>query len=191
MSPADGRLLKGSSTTVYVMRGGLKRAIANPATLEAGYRWGNLNVMADSALGGIPEGDAVLNVLADGNLLKGSSTTVYVMEGGLRRAISLTAFLGCGYGFDAVRAVSDGILGTIPVGAALTGSCPRLSPADGRLLKGSSTTVYVMQTGQKRAITSPAAFLGCVYQWGNIDEIADSTLAQIAEGALLSGPPCP
>ncbi|HLE82484.1 MAG TPA: hypothetical protein VJA25_14625, partial [Dehalococcoidia bacterium] len=70
-------LLKGSASTVYVKLGSLKRAVPNPATFEAeGYRWASVNVIADSVLSSIPEGDPLLNALADGNLLKGSSTTV-------------------------------------------------------------------------------------------------------------------
>src|SRR3990172_2075436 len=168
------------------MRGGIKRALPNPDTFEAeGYRWGNLNVIADSALSGIPEGKPLLSALADGNLLKRSSTTVYVMEGGWRRAMSRAAFQGCGYGFDAVRQVSDGILGMVPEGAVLAGACPRLSPGDGSLLRGSGASIYVMRGGLRRGIPNPATLEAEGYRRWDINVIAVSTMGGLPEGKPL------
>ncbi len=184
----DGALLKGSSATVYVMKGGLRRHVRNPATFQAeGYLGGNINVIADSTMGSIPKGQPLLDALADGNLLKGSSATVYVMEGGLKRhAVSAEMFLACGYGFGAVRTISDGQLAAIPTGSPLTvSSCPRFSPGDGALLKGSSDTIYVMQGGLTRNVRNPVTFEAEGYQWGNINVIADSTLGSIPEGQPL------
>ena len=50
-------MLKGSSATVYVMEGGLKRHAVNAETfLACGYQWGNINVIAESTLDAIPSG---------------------------------------------------------------------------------------------------------------------------------------
>ncbi len=108
----DGALLKGSGDTIYVTQRGLKRNVRNPVTFEAeGYQWGNINVIADSTLSSIPTGQPLLDALADGNLLRGSSSTVYVMEGGQKRhTVDAGTFLACGYGFDAVRTEGERVV---------------------------------------------------------------------------------
>ncbi|MCH7577107.1 MAG: hypothetical protein IH822_04855, partial [Chloroflexi bacterium] len=70
-------------------------------------------------------------------------------------------------------------------------SCPRLTFADGTLLKGSDAEVWVMENGQKRHAVSAEMFLSCGYQWGNINLIADSSLAGISEGDDLTAESCP
>ncbi len=57
---------------------------------------------------------------------------------------------------------------------------------DGNLLKGSAPDVYVMEAGQKRHAVSKEVFLGCGYQWRNVNRIADSTIAAIPDGSPLS-----
>ena len=121
--PPDGTLVRGTGSAIFVMRGGLKRHIPNPVTLEAsGFLWGNVNLIADSALNSIPTGDALLDALADGNLLRGTGPEVYVMGGGAKRhVISPTVLTNCGYGWDAVRVVPNASLNAIAAGAPLSG----------------------------------------------------------------------
>jgi hypothetical protein len=109
------------------MQGGLKRHIPNLVTFAVGgFQWGNVNHLPDSSLNAIDSGDPLLDVLADGNLLKGSGPAVYVMEGGQKRhIISEAAFAACGYGWDAVYVVPDASLDVIPTGSSLSGPpCP-------------------------------------------------------------------
>ena len=190
----DGTLLKGSGSAVFTVRGGLRRTIPNPATFEAqGFLWGDINVIPDSSLNAIPTGQPLLNVLADGNLLKESGSAVYVMEGGVKRRITSAGVLeACGYGWDAVYVISDFLLKGIVTGGPLSGSpCLHLSPPNGSLLQGSVSSVYVMDDGLKRRIINSEAFTACGYLWGNINQIADSALDNMPPGADVSSPPCP
>ena len=192
----DDTLLKGSGATVYVMQRGLRRPVPNPVTFWAqGYLWGNINVIADSSLASIPEGQPLLDALADGVLLKkDGEVTVYVMQGGLRRPIANgDVFLGCGYGWDAVSTISNSQLNAVPSGPdfSSTISCPKLLFADRILLHGSDVNVYAMQGGNKRWVLTASVFLACGYQWGNTNRIADSSLAGIPSGPGVTGPPCP
>jgi hypothetical protein len=99
---------------------------------------------------------------------------------------------GCGYGWDAVYAIPDSLLGSIPTGASLGGPpCPRLALADGTLLASSGPEVYVMEGGSKRGVTSREVFGSCGYLWGNINPVPDSVLAGIPTGESLTGAPCP
>ncbi len=154
---------------------------------------GNVGRIADSRLDGIPTGAPLLDVLADGNLLRGSGSGIYVMEGGAKRRLTSTrVMVDCRYGGDAVHVISDVLLGDIPSGVGLSGPpCPHLSPADGTLAKGSDPRAYVMDGGFKRYIASPAAMSECGYLWGNLNPIADSSLAGIPAGDDLTGAPCP
>ncbi len=190
----SGALLRGSGAKVYVMRRGLKRHIPHPVTFDAqGFLVGHVNVIPDSTLNAIPVGDALLDVLADGNLLKGSGAEVYVMEGGVKRHItSPSVMAACGYGWDAVLRIRDHLLKSIPVGEPLSGPpCPHVSPPDGSLLKGSDAPVYVMQDALKRHIVDPDSFSTCGYLWGNVNTIEDSTLVAIPAGDDIVGEPCP
>jgi hypothetical protein len=82
-------------------------------------------------------------------------------------------------------------LAAIPNGLPLDeSSCPRLTFADGTLLKGSAADVWVMENGQKMHAVSVEMFLSCGYQWGNINRIADGSLASIPTGDDLTGAPC-
>jgi len=193
-SPPAGTLLKGSGQAVYVMSRGIKRHIPNGVTFEAtGYKLGNVNSVPNASLASIPNGEPLLNALANGNLLRAAGPAIYVMESGRKRHIaSLGAKSSCGYGRDAVRSISDGKLATIATGASLTGPpCPAFSPATGTLLQGSGAEVYVMDGGRKRYITSPSVVEACGYLWGNINPIANSTLNRISTGPNLTGAPCP
>ena len=191
--PPNGALLKGSSDAIYVAQGGLKRRVPNDVSLEA-YRHqrGNAERIANSKLARIPTGAPLLDVLADGNLLRGSGSEIYVMEGGAKRRLTSTGVMdSCRYGGDAVHLISDALLGAIPNGVGLSGlPCPRLSPSDGTLIKGNGRA-YVMDGGFKRHIAGPAIMGKCGYLWGNLNPLADSSLAGIPAGDDLTGAPCP
>ncbi len=194
LSPPSGSLISGAGPEIYVMRDGIKRHIPGRVTFEAmGFQWGNINNVPESSLASIANGDALLDVLADGNLLVGSGPEVYVMEGGLKRhVVSRSVMESCGYGWDAVYAISDSLLGSMPTGVPLDGPpCPRLSFADGTLLSGSGPEVYVVVGGSKRHITNREVFGACGYLWGNINAVLDGVLAAFPTGESLTGAPCP
>jgi hypothetical protein len=192
-SPPTGTLLKGSGSVTYVTQQGIRRFVPNGVTFEAlGYRWGDINTLRQGALNMIAEGDPMLNVLSTGNLLKGTAAFTYVTQNSTRRYItSPSAMQQCGYGSDAVRVISDVMLGSIASGANVSGPpCPRLSPPTGALVKGSGAQVYVMQSGQKRYVDGPT-FASCGYHLGNVNLIPVSSLNAIATGPPLTGAPCP
>ncbi|MBI3934097.1 MAG: hypothetical protein HY316_05350, partial [Acidobacteria bacterium] len=96
----EGTLLADSSST-YVMRGGYKRLIPNRTTLEAqGFSASDIISVPDSLPPTIPTGDPLLNARADGNLLKGTGSAVYVMQDGLKRHVTSPAVMAaCEYGW--------------------------------------------------------------------------------------------
>src|SRR3990172_8653348 len=190
----DGTLLKGSGSQVFVIRGGLKRNVPNPATFAAnGLNWSAILTIPDSILDALPAGQPLLDVLTNGNLLKGTGPEVYVMDGGLKRHVADPSVLdSCHYGWDAVYTIHDSLLTPIPTGGQLSGApCPLFSPPDGVLLQGSSASTYVMLQGSKRLIASQEAFSDRGYAVGNVNAVPDSALASIPDGLILTGRPCP
>jgi hypothetical protein len=174
---------------VFILQFGHKRHLVSPGNLVArGFSWDDVAPVSDSWLAAVPTAQPLLDALATGNLIKGGAPDVWVMEGGRRRhAVDPQTFLGCGYYWDAIRTVPDGLLGSIPVGPPLSlGDCPRQIFADGTLLYGSDYGVWVMAGGNKRWATSPEVFVSCGYWWANINRVADSTLVAIPSGQPLS-----
>lgn len=185
---ADGMLLKGSGSSIYLMRGGLKHLVPNGQTFEAnGFNWGAVINLAGATVNAVPTGQPVLNVLGDGFLLKGSPPWVFVMQGGRMRYIaSASVMASCGYSWDSIHVISNAWLGATPGGAALSGPpCPRPSPPHGSLLRGSGSVVYVVQHGIKRFVPNGVTFEANGYRWGDINPIRQGSLALIREGVPM------
>jgi hypothetical protein len=190
----EGHLIKSSgSAAIYTMRSGLKRHVPDAATMDAnGYLFGNVDIFGDSFVSSIPTGAPLLSVLADGSVIKGSTDALYVMQGGVRRPLSQDVMAQCGYGIEAISVLPDTRIAKIAVGLPLSGPpCVLPSFANGTLLAGGGPEVYAVQDGKKRHVSSRDAFNACGYLWGNINKVADSVLALVANGAVVNGPPCP
>jgi hypothetical protein len=184
----EGRLVKGSSSAVYVSRGGLKRHVPNAATFEAyGYNWANIDTVGDSLLAGVATGVQLQSVLANGTLLKNSGGSIYVVSGGGKRLIGgPTVMAACGYSGDAAYTLSVSRLNTIPdIVPLVAPPCPRLSIGEGRLIEGSGTAVYVMRQGIKRHVPDPATFEANGFLWGNIDTLPNAVVSGITTGDPL------
>lgn len=185
----EGTLLRGSSPDIYVVDSGLKRKVPNMANFTArGLLLSAVQDISDGFLNTMPTGRPLLDLFADGAFVKGSSQDVYVMEGGTKRhAVSAQRFLDCGYGFDAVVTVPESVLQALPAGAPLNaGDCPRPSFADGTLLEGSIPGIWVVQGGQRRWAVSAEIFISCGHLWGNVNVVADSTIAFLPQGTPLT-----
>lgn len=191
---ADGNLLKGSSSAIFVTHGGAIRLIAGPLLFEAcGYSNDAVYTVTDGTLGRLPLG---LNLTAppcpryvppDGTVLRSPSGTVYVMEGGLKRAVpNIATFEALGLRWAEVDQMPASVVAAIPAGQPLPDVL-----ADGSLLKGSGTTVYVMEGGARRVITSATVFVACGYSWDAVNVITDVRLGKVPLGPDVTGPPCP
>jgi hypothetical protein len=186
--PPRGSLVRNPAGTVFLVNDGVRRGFPNIATFEArGGNWGNVDDMPNSVVTALPGGRPLPNVLADGNLLKGSSPAVFVMEGGAIRLIgSSLLFEACGYSNEAVHTISDGTLGRLTLGLNLTGPpCPRYVPPNGAILRSPAGTVYVMEGGLKRAVPNIATFEALGLRWAEVDQMPASVVAAIPTGQPL------
>jgi len=108
----DNLLIRGSSTRIYIVKGGKRRHIPNPATFNAmELDWNAVLSVKDNVLNTIPEAAM---------LLKGSSVDIYIIEAGKRRHIPNPAtFNAMGLDWNAVFKVDDVSLNSIPLGSPI------------------------------------------------------------------------
>ena len=117
---SDGTLLRASGPEVDKMEGGERRWIPDPSTFNCmGLDWGAIQVISDSEWNQIPQGAAYPS-RADGTLLQGSDSQMYVMTGCQRHLIpDPETFNTQNYDWNAIQRVSDGDLTAIPEGKPL------------------------------------------------------------------------
>lgn len=184
-SPAEGSLLQNPAGTVYRVIGGVRRGFSNGASLEAsGASAGNIDLLPPGMVAGVPLGRDIPDALADGNLLRASAPNVFIMEQGTRRHVANPGVMSaCGYGWDAVRTVTDATIASVPTAADLAGPpCPKLLPPDGAIILGSTAAVYLIIGGEKHYIPDPGTFLALGLHWADIDRVPDSVVTSIPDG---------
>jgi hypothetical protein len=192
---ADGMAIKGSGSSTYLMRGGMKHPIPNGQTFEAnGLDWGAVISLPDATVNSLPTGQPVLNLLGDGYLFKGEPNWTFVMQGGrLRHITGPSVMTACGYTNASIHRISNRWLGAVPTGPPLSGGpCPRPSPPSGTLLRGDGSPIFVMRHGLLRLIPNAVTFEALGYRWGDINTLRQDSLALIPDGewmlnALSSG----
>ncbi|MCX6895165.1 MAG: hypothetical protein NTZ16_06650 [Verrucomicrobia bacterium] len=123
-APAEGDLVQGSGTGVFVIKDGKRCGIPNPEVFAAcGYKWDKVVKIPDADLKAIPEGPLVQAPIKpypkakDGDLVKGSGDGIFLIKDGKRCGFSSAeAFNGKGYKWDKVVKISDADLEAIPEG---------------------------------------------------------------------------
>ncbi|MEE8369822.1 MAG: hypothetical protein V3S00_03515, partial [Dehalococcoidia bacterium] len=191
LSTGVAGLVEAPDGALYALQGGLKRNIPDPATFEAyGFSQEDVIPASDAYLATVPTGHPLASVLATGRLIQapGEGAPVYVMDGGTKRQASPEVISLCSYGADAVASLSQATVNSIPNGLPLTGRpCPRLSFEDGTILQGADGWIWVVQEGSRRQIVGDSAFAECGFRRGDIDNLADSLIAQLSVGPAVSG----
>jgi outer membrane protein assembly factor BamB len=162
--PATGR--------VYVIVGGKRRYIPDPATQAIlGLIVTVPQNLGASELVRYPEGPP-LPALAEGTLLQAGNGPIYVIRNGKRTWVrSLDEFVKGGYSWDAVIAADERLLRSIP-----------LALDNGFLIKGTDDRIYLVENGQRRWITSAAAFESRGYTWSMVHFVANDAIAALPEG---------
>jgi hypothetical protein len=190
----DGALIRGGGPEVFFMQAGIRRYIANGATFEAmGLNFANVDAYPAGLVNSIPGGVWALDALSDGMLLRSDGPEIYVMQGGQKRYITAPEILkACGYNWGAVRWITGATLSAVPDGPQLSvAPCPRFSPPNGTLLRGSGPEVWVLENGWRRHVVSQEIFAACGYHWGNLNVLSDGIVALLPETASLASVPCP
>lgn len=123
------------------------------------------------------------NTLINGQLYKiGTSTTVY-----LAANCRLKAFRGAAVFHARGLKFDEGIhiLASLPAGVTI--SAKPVLPAEGTLVKGHDKTVwFVDQHGKRRGFVSANVFASLGFKFDDVDEIADTDLAELSTGDNVS-----
>lgn len=118
--------------------------------------------------------------LPNGTLIKASGPEVDRMQSGYRRWIpDPTTFSCMGLDWNMVKTIPDSVWQQIPAGRAYP------SRANGTLLQGSSSAVYVMNGCLRHWIPDAATFDADGYKWSDVQHIADADLQAIPLGAPI------
>ena len=191
---ADGNLLSATGRGVFVMEGGFKRHIINTGVFSGcGYGWDAVQGVSVGRLDAIATGSDVTGspcpklLPPDGTLVAGSGGGVHLVQRGLKRHVpNVVSFEANGFQWGNVNALPESVMAAIASGQPLLDVT-----ADGNLLSATGRGVFVMEGGFKRHIINTAVFSGCGYGWDAVRGVSVGRLDAIANGAGLTGPPCP
>lgn len=177
----EGSLVKDGSNNVHFIEGGKKRLFTS-ATLftHLGYSW--TKVKADANADQYINGDVMR--YKNGTLLKGNnSPSVYLLENGKKRTFtSGQLFEKLGYRWGSILSIDSAEINLYPTGANM------IYP-NGTLVRGAGTsTVYFIDNGQKREITSATLFSKLGYSFASVIEIPAASLVDYPTGAKAAYP---
>jgi hypothetical protein len=163
--PRDGTLLRDTAGAIYVIEGGAKFHVPDPATLHRLFGSAGIHQLWDGAL------DAIPSIPGDRTLLREESGAIYVVAGGAKFHVPDPATLNRLFDPNAIRQLWDGALNDIPT-----------IPRDGTLLREESGAIYVIAGAAKFHVPDPAT----------LNRLFDtSTIRQLWDGALNDIPTIP
>lgn len=145
---------------VYIAAGKYKRHIPNPQVFAAyGFKWQDIKTVSSKEAAGFAT-SALIRV--------SGGTKVYAVEQGKKRWItSPEEFNAKKYKWDAIMEVNASELAAYP---DASGPSIQLLRATG------DPKVYVIVSGKKKWIASPAEFNTAGYRWSDIEEVSKETL---------------
>lgn len=186
LSFADGTLLQGVDGWLWLVQDGARRQIiSDNAFLECGFRWGDVNNLADSLIIQLSVGPSVYGCSDDGSLLMTSDGSMYVVRAGLARYIPDSATFEAA-GFDWENVLPVGYLG-LPLGEPLLSVL-----ATGRLIQSEAqSAVYVVDQDVKRRIPGPQTLAACGYSLEAVTVLSAAIVDSIPSGPSVEAPDCP
>lgn len=179
MPPLEGTLIKSQSdATVYVINQELKRPLTYLVFVSRGYSFAKVVTLSDTEVMETPMGEWYWPPDQTMVLITGDPT-VYVMDKGVRRAVTYFVFIQRKLSFAKVIKVTKDEFSHIPSPS----DSYWLAPLDGTLVKSSTgAEVYVIENGTKRAL-SYNAFIARKYSFRNIKTLPQAEIDVIAPGA--------
>ena len=105
----DGSLIKSAGNKVYLIEAGKKRWITTAEVFVFnGYNWNDVSVVFNEELDLHPDGENIYARIKDGNLVRGDSEKVYLIEAGKKRWITTAEiFILSGYKWGNIIIVSE------------------------------------------------------------------------------------
>ena len=165
----DNSLVRADSK-VYFIENGKKRWISSGLLFEKlGYKWSDVKKTLKNDLESFLEGKPML--YPTGTLIQGNSETVFLAEGEQKRKFTSAGLFDIlGYKWSDVLKISSEELSFYSIGN------PLLYP-DGNLIREKNgSTVWLIENGKKREISSGQLFNHLNYCWIKIIEISQEEL---------------
>jgi peptidoglycan hydrolase-like amidase len=171
----DGVLVKDAKNNVYLIENGKKRAFTSAKLFDyLKYNWTKVKADANADL--YLAGAAMR--YPDGTLMRSATgANVYLMANGTKRMFTSGAlFEKLGYKWSSVLTIDAAELGAYAAGANM------VMPS-GTLIRGAgATTVYLVDSGQKREITSGTLLQKLGYNFSSVVEIPTESLQDYPTG---------
>lgn len=182
----DGALVKATGgSSIFLLQNGKKRGIVSPQIFDAwGYKWNKVIAISQTELDTYANGDLIATY-PDGTLLKNNSDSkVYLISGGKKRLIPSPIFFeDMGYKWSSVIGAASSHLDLYTAGAEVKSSKLHLN---GTLVKAEGgNSVYLIEAGKKRPISSAAIFETNGYRWSEIVTVKRSELEMYSNGAAV------
>jgi len=183
----DGTLIKtATGGSVYRIEDGVKRPIESAAIFDGnGYRWSLMVDVTQSVLDGYTTG-SMINTYPSGELIRNlSDNKIYVVtDGTIRHIPTPWIFEELGYKWSNVVGVTSAHLANYTAGTNLT---TVMSHPNGTLVKTENGgTIYLIESGVKRAITSPAIFEDQGFEWDDVVVVSKAELDNYSTGAPVA-----
>jgi uncharacterized protein Veg len=181
-----GNLVRTAGGGVYFIDNSTKRAFPSELIfLSYAYKWADISTITPDLLALIPEGPVMAyNVhFREGRLVSTPNQGVFLVDTGLKRPLSSeAAFLSYSYKWSDVLTITPAELALIPDGAVMNYNAHY---RDGKLVKTTSG-IYLVDNGTKRAFPSDTVFLSYSYKWSDVLTITPAELALIPDGAVMA-----
>lgn len=170
---APGSLLRTPNGAVSVIDSGYKNLGVTSGTLfyRFGFSWSSVRNVSYAALNGYTTSnlETLLKNSADGKY--------YEVDSGVRHYVDASAFGSGEYNMTAWASniVDPGVINSVKSGAQLT-----------RFIRSnSSPTVFYIENGQRRAISSEATLTSLGGSWSSVVNISDDFMSQIPRGPMI------
>jgi len=174
-------LVQLTDGTRYLLVGTTKRLIQPKAFEKFGFNEDELVEAAPADLASYTDGPDITTstTYPTGLLVKDASKVYWYIENGVRQRIPDITFLNLYFRGRTARSWTTKQLSAIPEGKAY-------GLQDGELVRGKkASSVYVIEDGQRRPITSEADFNELGYEWKNVVILPDRVIEAYALGPVV------
>ena len=181
LPPLEGTLIKNETDpTVYVIEQEFKRPLTYLVFITRGYSFANVYTLSSSEVADVLTGEWAAPYDGTMVLIKGDPT-VYVMNQGVRRAVTYFIFTQRQLSFAKVISVTQDEFLHIPA----PGDSYWLPPLEGTLVKSAaSAEVSVIENGTRRPL-SYNAFVSRGYKFSSIKILPQAEIEVIAPGSPI------
>lgn len=173
--------------TVYMLEDGVKRPVPSPEVLESqGLTFDDVEVVEQEEADTYADANPVN--YADGTIVQeDGKPEVYVVADGEKKHITdPTAFAALGYNWNNIVKVKPGVLGLFHLRSAMKSNS--VHPEGALIREEGTNTVYLIEGGKKKPISSLNIFNARRLNWNKVLVINKAQMNKFQSGANLQYP---